>query len=67
MLNISKAGQAVGLESGAANRYATLLEAAFMIRPPGPKAGPRERPDGIPGREYYGGMYLNAALLPPRQ
>ena len=32
MLNISKAGQAVGLESSTANRYATLLEAAFMIQ-----------------------------------
>jgi uncharacterized protein len=32
MLNISKAGQAVGLESNTANRYATLLEAAFMIQ-----------------------------------
>ena len=32
MLNISKAGQAVGLDSSTANRYATLLEAAFMIQ-----------------------------------
>jgi predicted AAA+ superfamily ATPase len=32
ILNISKAGQAVGLESSTANRYATLLEAAFMIQ-----------------------------------
>jgi uncharacterized protein len=32
MLNISKAGQAAGLESSTANRYATLLEAAFMIQ-----------------------------------
>ena len=32
VLNISKAGQAVGLESSTANRYATLLEAAFMIQ-----------------------------------
>ena len=32
LLNISKAGQAVGLESSTANRYATLLEAAFMIQ-----------------------------------
>jgi uncharacterized protein len=32
MLNISKAGQAVGLESSTANRYATLLEATFMIQ-----------------------------------
>jgi len=31
-VNISKAGQAVGLESSTANRYATLLEAAFMIQ-----------------------------------
>jgi uncharacterized protein len=31
-LNITKAGQAVGLESSTANRYATLLEAAFMIQ-----------------------------------
>ena len=32
MLNISEAGQAAGLESSTANRYATLLEAAFMIQ-----------------------------------
>lgn len=32
MLNISKAGQAVGLESSTANRYATLLKTAFMIQ-----------------------------------
>lgn len=32
MLNITKAGQAAGLESSTANRYATLLEAAFMIQ-----------------------------------
>ena len=32
VLNISKAGQAAGLESSTANRYATLLEAAFMIQ-----------------------------------
>lgn len=32
MLNITKAGQAVGLESSTANRYAALLEAAFMIQ-----------------------------------
>jgi predicted AAA+ superfamily ATPase len=32
VLNISKAGQAVGLESATANRYAALLEAAFMIQ-----------------------------------
>jgi predicted AAA+ superfamily ATPase len=32
MLNITKAGQVVGLESSTANRYATLLEAAFMIQ-----------------------------------
>jgi len=32
ILNISKAGQAVGLESSTANRYATLLEEAFMIQ-----------------------------------
>ena len=32
LLNITKAGQAVGLESSTANRYATLLEAAFMIQ-----------------------------------
>jgi uncharacterized protein len=31
LLNITKAGQAAGLESSTANRYATLLEAAFMI------------------------------------
>jgi predicted AAA+ superfamily ATPase len=31
-LNITKAGQAIGLESSTANRYATLLEAAFMIQ-----------------------------------
>jgi predicted AAA+ superfamily ATPase len=31
VLNISKAGQAIGLETSTANRYATLLEAAFMI------------------------------------
>lgn len=31
LLNISRAGQAIGLESSTANRYATLLEAAFMI------------------------------------
>jgi predicted AAA+ superfamily ATPase len=32
MLNVTKAGQAIGLESSTANRYATLLEAAFMIQ-----------------------------------
>jgi uncharacterized protein len=32
LLNITKAGQAAGLESSTANRYATLLEAAFMIQ-----------------------------------
>lgn len=32
LLNIAKAGQATGLESSTANRYATLLEAAFMIQ-----------------------------------
>jgi hypothetical protein len=32
LLNIAKAGQAAGLESSTANRYATLLEAAFMIQ-----------------------------------
>jgi hypothetical protein len=32
LLNITRAGQAVGLESSTANRYATLLEAAFMIQ-----------------------------------
>lgn len=32
VLNISKAGQAVGLEPATANRYAALLEAAFMIQ-----------------------------------
>lgn len=32
LLNVTKAGQAVGLESSTANRYATLLEAAFMIQ-----------------------------------
>jgi predicted AAA+ superfamily ATPase len=32
LLNITKAGQAIGLESSTANRYATLLEAAFMIQ-----------------------------------
>ena len=31
VLNLSKAGQAIGLETSTANRYATLLEAAFMI------------------------------------
>jgi hypothetical protein len=31
LLNIAKAGQAAGLESSTASRYATLLEAAFMI------------------------------------
>lgn len=31
LLNITSAGQAVGLESSTASRYATLLEAAFMI------------------------------------
>jgi predicted AAA+ superfamily ATPase len=31
LLNISKAAQAAGLESATANRYTTLLEAAFMI------------------------------------
>ncbi|HEU5161065.1 MAG TPA: ATP-binding protein [Streptosporangiaceae bacterium] len=31
VLNISKAAQVVGLEAATANRYATLLEAAFMI------------------------------------
>jgi hypothetical protein len=30
LLNITKAGQAAGLESSTANRYATLLEAAFI-------------------------------------
>lgn len=32
LLNIAKAGQAVGLENSSANRYATLLEATFMIQ-----------------------------------
>lgn len=32
LLNITKAGQVAGLESSTANRYATLLEAAFMIQ-----------------------------------
>ncbi|MGD0685504.1 MAG: ATP-binding protein [Streptosporangiaceae bacterium] len=32
LLSITKAGQAAGLESSTANRYATLLEAAFMIQ-----------------------------------
>ena len=32
LLNITRAGQAIGLESSTANRYATLLEAAFMIQ-----------------------------------
>jgi predicted AAA+ superfamily ATPase len=32
LLNITKAGQAAGLESSTANRYATLLDAAFMIQ-----------------------------------
>jgi predicted AAA+ superfamily ATPase len=32
LLNITKAGQASGLESSTANRYATLLEAAFMVQ-----------------------------------
>lgn len=32
LLNITKAGQATGLESSTAGRYATLLEAAFMIQ-----------------------------------
>jgi uncharacterized protein len=32
VLNISKAGQVAGLESSTANRYATLLEAAFLIQ-----------------------------------
>ena len=32
LLNITKAGQAAGLESSTENRYATLLEAAFMIQ-----------------------------------
>lgn len=32
LLNIAKAGQAAGLESSTASRYATLLEAAFMIQ-----------------------------------
>lgn len=32
LLNITKAGQAAGLESSTANRYATLLEAAFMVQ-----------------------------------
>ena len=32
LLNITRAGQAAGLESSTANRYATLLEAAFMIQ-----------------------------------
>jgi uncharacterized protein len=32
LLNITKAGQAARLESSTANRYATLLEAAFMIQ-----------------------------------
>ncbi len=32
VLNISKAGQAVGLEPATANRYAALLEASFMIQ-----------------------------------
>jgi hypothetical protein len=31
LLNITKAGQAVGLESSTANRYATLLEAAWLL------------------------------------
>lgn len=31
VLNINKAAQTIGLESSTANRYATLLEAAFMI------------------------------------
>lgn len=30
VLNINKAGQAIGLETNTANRYATLLEATFM-------------------------------------
>jgi hypothetical protein len=32
LLNVTKAGQATGLESSTANRYATLLEAAFMVQ-----------------------------------
>jgi uncharacterized protein len=32
LLNITNAGQAAGLGSSSANRYATLLEAAFMIQ-----------------------------------
>jgi len=32
LLNITKAGQAAGLASSTANRYATLLEAAFMVQ-----------------------------------
>ena len=32
LLNITKAGQTVGLESSTASRYTTLLEAAFMIQ-----------------------------------
>lgn len=32
LLNITKAGQAAGLETSTANRYTTLLEAAFMIQ-----------------------------------
>jgi hypothetical protein len=32
ILNITKAGEAAGLESSTANRYATLLEAAFMVQ-----------------------------------
>ena len=32
VLNITKAGQAIDLETATANRYATLLEAAFMIQ-----------------------------------
>jgi len=32
LLNITKAGQAAGLESSTANRYAALLEAAFMVQ-----------------------------------
>ncbi len=32
LLNIAKAGQATGLEGSTASRYATLLEAAFMIQ-----------------------------------
>jgi uncharacterized protein len=32
LLNVTRAGQTAGLESSTANRYATLLEAAFMIQ-----------------------------------